>query len=97
MENKCKRCGTVDAYTMVGHAYCAECTEYKREQMRSRRASLSEEEKQISAKKQKERRQRYELEGRCNRCGRPLPQGYGKKLCLRCLVHNRIYKRRNSK
>lgn len=80
----CHSCKKVDAYTMAGHALCAECSVGKaREDLERRRANA------------KRRRERRKAEGVCSICGRPLPgTAYPYLTCERCRAKDRERRRR---
>ncbi len=80
----CYRCKKVDAYTLAGHAYCADCS--------TGREKKDQERRRANAKRRRERRK---AEGVCSICGRPLPgTAYPYLTCERCRGKDRERRRR---
>lgn len=93
----CVNCKKTDAYTMAGRSYCAECAEKMAEKKRELRHDEAYRLK--SLQDAAEWRKRMAEEHRCTRCGKTLPRGHGKKLCVECLVYSKrkCEERRRSK
>ncbi len=90
---RCVRCGTQDAFTLIGKRLCADCTE------KAARYSSK------YGKEHREKRTEYQREwarkrveaGLCPRCGKPAENGYSR--CARCRARDnaqRAKKRREN-
>lgn len=88
----CVKCGEEDAYTMIGHSYCAKCVERINNWFREYRKNPLERERR--AKRRREQRERMKEEGRCIRCGRKHTGEY--KTCQYCLAKKRNYNRKKN-
>lgn len=78
-QNRCVRCGKEDAYTMIGKALCAECTEKKKEYYKkwnARRKEQNRKRNQIKVQKAKET-------GMCIKCFKRKAIE-GKNYCEKC-------------
>lgn len=91
----CRYCKRQDAYTISGHALCAECAEKDRERQRKRRAK-------DGGKKNRDRvkalRDTWRAEGVCTYCGKRKPKA-GMTLCDICAAkqRQRVHDRRVEK
>lgn len=63
---RCKRCGKQDAYTLNGRSFCYECAQKKREHS----ANHYKQHKDEAVAKMRERRERLTEEGVCYVCGK---------------------------
>ena len=86
----CISCKKVDAYTMAGHAMCADCAAERTAEEKLREGRLEK-----RRKNQKKRVQRRKESGLCTNCGKPLPKrGYPYLTCERCRAKDRDRRRR---
>ena len=81
----CRDCKQTDAYTLAGRTYCADCAKKMANRKREKRTESREE---YSAKRAEYRKKLIE-EKRCSRCGKKLPDGWKRKLCIECLTYFR--------
>ena len=84
MQHKCTACGTRDAYTMAGHALCADCNE-------KNNSRSKENYKKNSSRKletQKDRRERLRADGICIQCGSRPVDNAGHSRCAVCRALN---------
>lgn len=84
----CVNCKQTDAYTMAGRRLCAECAGRAAERVLKKR-NTDEAYRLQAVQRTKEWRKRKAEEHCCPRCGKPLPNGYEKKLCVECLAYSR--------
>lgn len=88
--HRCAQCRKVDAYTLNGHVYCAECTEYRRRYYQKRRKDPERREKILrQANEFMADRRRQGLCPRCRRKSEP-PYVY----CAACRGKDRRRRRR---
>lgn len=89
----CTRCKQMDAYTMTGRAFCAECAEKEREKSRERRESSKRQ--QYQSEYDKGRSEKCRSEGICTRCRkRPVVPGFTKCAWCRAKIANKARKKR---
>lgn len=85
--HRCRECKKIDAYTMIGRTFCADCvarnTELKREKYNSEKC------KEI----QKKIREQRKSEHKCVYCGKKLKDGYAFATCDLCREKQRERKR----
>lgn len=79
LHQRCARCGTQDAYTMIGRSYCAVCAEKNCAESKK----YYEEHKKQSIAKAKERVDAWRKAGLCTRCGKK-PAELGRSMCVQC-------------
>lgn len=77
--HRCKRCGTKDAYTLVGRSLCYECAEKNRE--------YSKKHYEKYGNGMKQRFEKLKAEGICVDCGRKKAEP-NRTRCSRCLAKN---------
>lgn len=78
--HRCVQCGTVDAYTLNGRAYCADCAEWRRNYYNNRRKRPDVREK--ANQQLRDRTEKWRSQGLCTSCGRKTDPPY--KTCSRC-------------
>ena len=79
--NCCSECGKQDAYTIGGKRRCFDCTE------KEKHKKMTDEQRELHNKKEKERYYKRKENGICTECGRKAEKGFAK--CLRCLIKDR--------
>lgn len=87
---RCLRCGEKDAYTMNGHIYCAECTEWYKEYARARTAGNRQAINERIRVRTAERRQN----GECIVCGVKLADNSVYAMCEKCRQKHKAYRRK---
>lgn len=89
---RCRQCGTQDAFTLAGRSYCQTCAERRREMYARRRARRGEEMNALA----RERRHAYAAAGRCTTCGKVLPDDNdGMLTCPSCRARGMERQRKN--
>lgn len=93
-QNRCKRCGKQDAYTLTGKTHCYECTQKISEYHKK----YENENKEKIAERKKKRHQELIDKGICTQC-RKRPAREGKTQCEICALKKkaRDYKKTHSK
>lgn len=92
-QNRCKRCGKQDAYTIIGKKHCYECTQKISEYQKK----YEKENKEKIAERKKKRHQELIDKGVCTQCGKR-PAREGKTQCEICALKKktRDYKKTHS-
>lgn len=90
---RCVQCGKQDAYTLNGHPYCADCSEYRREYYKKR--SKKPEVMAHAKEYQNARRKEFKDKGLCPICGRKSTPPY--VCCKKCRAKYRAKAREAKK
>lgn len=85
--HRCRDCKKIDAYTLNGRTFCADCvarnTELKKEKYNSSKCKET----------QKKIREQRKSEHKCTRCGKKLKKGYKFLTCEQCRLETRESKK----
>lgn len=85
--HRCRDCGRIDAYTLVGKTRCAVCVQKSTERKRVLR------DKEMEKEKQREIREKRKAEHKCVYCGKGLAEGYKYATCQKCRSKQAEYQR----
>lgn len=91
----CENCKTVDAYTLLGRRYCAECTGKRNAYERERRRRKPDE-MRLRAEAERAKRAMRRERRLCTKCGSSLPNTgiYPYVMCERCRAADRARQER---
>lgn len=88
----CVQCHEMDAFTIGGRAYCADCTEKNK----TYRQRWYEKHKADDNERRRKQRDQWRALGLCTHCGKPLPEGHRYRTCDRCRLNARLSKRKET-